>query len=259
MPSSVITDNGTQSRYWVPMLGSAIRILEVFFDAKAELSLHEVSTASKVGKTSTFRILYTLDKLGYVQRNSSTGRYRLGLRILTAAHNALWGDNLLFTARPLLEQLRDEVDETINLATLRNGRIIYLEIIESLHPFRMVATAGAIAPWHSTALGKVIAAHLPESRVREALKGYRMTRFTKNTITSRKEFLAALRDVRGNGYAVDNEETELGATCVAVPILDNNHQALGGISISGPTPRVKNKEKKIIRALRTVTVAIPIP
>lgn len=238
------------------MLGSAIRILEVILDSKGELSLHEVSSIANVGKTSTFRILYTLDKLGYVQRNPSSGKYRLGLKILTAGQKALSADHFLESARPYLEELRKKVDETTNLAALRNGRIVYLDIVESLHAFRMVGTLGSIVPWHSTALGKVIAAQLPAFRVRELLKGHKMTRFTKYTITSRRTFISSLTKVRKQGYAIDDQETELGATCIAVPLLDNHSHPIGAISVSGPTPRVKDKEEKIVQALRIVVSSI---
>jgi IclR family KDG regulon transcriptional repressor len=239
----------TRSSYWVPILGSAIKILEVFYGAESDLSLHQVSAKAKVGKTSTFRILYTLDKVGYVEKDPATGRYRLGLKLIAAARKALAGGNLVLVARPYMKKLRDEFDETVNLAVLQKEEIVYLEILESPHPFRMTDTIGARIPWHSTALGKCIAAFLPEVRVRAVL-------FTANTITSTREYMEVLTKVRNLGYSVDAEESELGATCIAAPIFGYEDEILGAVSLSGPTPRIQDKQNRAANSLKAVAAAI---
>lgn len=248
------TVNG--SNYWVPILGSAIRILEVFFDSESELTLHEISTKAKVGKTSAFRILYTLDKLGYVEKDPFGGKYRLGLRIIAAARKTVAGGNLVQAARAHLKKLRDEFNETINLAVLRNDEIVYLEILESPYPFRMTETVGARIPWHSTALGKSIAAYLPEERVRRILKQSPLKRFTPNTITSMREYMEGLKSVGDQGFSFDVEESELGATCVAAPIFDADHAVIGALSISGASPRIRDKQNKVAQALKNAAAAI---
>lgn len=245
-----------RSSYWVPILGSAIKILEVFYGAESDLTLHQVSAKAKVGKTSTFRILYTLDKVGYVEKDAATGRYRLGVKIIAAARKALVGGNLVLVARPYMKKLRDEFDETVNLAVLQKGEIVYLEILESPHPFRMTDTIGARIPWHSTALGKCIAAFLPEDRVRAALKQSALKRFTANTITSTREYMEVLTKVRDQGYSLDAEESELGATCIAAPIFGYEDEVLGAVSLSGPTPRILDKLNKGANALKVVAAAI---
>src|SRR5205807_1757341 len=122
--------------------------------------------------------------------------------------------NLVQVARPHLKKLRVGFGETINLAVLRKNEIIYLEILESPHSFRMADTVGARIPWHSTALGKSIAAFLPEERVKAALRDFPMKRFTPHTITTLREYLKVLAKVRNQKYSLDVEETELGATCI---------------------------------------------
>jgi IclR family KDG regulon transcriptional repressor len=244
------------SNYWVPILGSAIKILEMFFDSDSDLTLHQISTKAKVGKTSAFRILYTLDKLGYVEKDLVTGKYHLGLRIVAAAKKTLAGGNLMQVARPYLKRLRDEFKETINLAALRKDEIVYLEILESPYPFRMTDTVGARIPWHSTALGKSIAAFLPEDRVRSVLKQSPMRRFTPNTITGIREYMDALGEVREKGYGLDLEESELGATCIGSPIFDDNGTVIGALSLSGPSPRVQDKQDKVAIALKSAAAAI---
>lgn len=248
--------DGQRSNYWVPILGSAIRILDVFYENESDLTLHEITSKSKVGKTSAFRILYTLDKVGYVEKDPVTGKYRLGVGIVSAARKTLSGGNLIQIARPLLKKLRDEFGETTNLASLLKDEIVYLEIVESLHSFRMSDTVGSRVPWHSTALGKSIAAFLPEDRVKTLLKQSSMKRLTPNTITGLREYMEVLATVRSQGYGVDMEESELGATCFAAPIFGPEETVVGALSISGPTPRIRDKQSKIIHSLRSVASTI---
>jgi IclR family KDG regulon transcriptional repressor len=245
-----------RSNYWVPMLASAIGILEVFYDAELDLTLHQISAKAKVGKTSAFRILFTLDKLGYVEKDPASGKYHLGLRIIAAARKTLAGGNLVQIARPYLKKLREEFDETTNLAVLRKDEITYLEIFESPHSFRMADTVGSRVPWHSTALGKSIAAFLPEERVKTVLKHSPMKRLTPHTITTLREYLKVLAKVRSQGYSLDIEESELGATCVGSPIFDSDNDVIGALSLSGPSPRIQEKQTRIANALKVVSAAI---
>lgn len=246
------SSDGNRSNYWVPILGSAIKILNAFYEAESDLTLHEITSRTKVGKTSAFRILYTLDKVGYVEKDPVSGKYRLGVGIVSAARKTLSGDSLIRIARPYLKKLRDEFGETTNLASLLKDEIVYLEIVESPHSFRMSETVGSRVPWHSTALGKAIAAFLPEERVKVILKQSPMKRLTPHTITGLRKYMEVLATVRLEGYSLDMEESELGATCIAVPIFDVEHTVVGALSISGPTPRVRERQNKIINTLRVV-------
>lgn len=253
---SRVRSDASRSSYWVPMLGSAIKILEVFYEAESDLTLREISEKAKVGKTSAFRILYTLEKVGYVEKDLVSGKYLLGKGIVAAARKTLAGGSLVEIARPYLKRLRDEFGETANLATLLRDDIVYLEIYESLHSFRMTDTVGSRVPWHSTGLGKSIAAYLPEDRVKTLLKQAPMKRLTPNTITGLREYLKVLAAVKEQGYAVDMEESELGATCIAAPIFGAEETIIGALSISGPTPRIQDKQNKITQSLKAAATAI---
>ena len=251
-----IQSGANRSSYWVPILGSAMRILDVFYEADADLTLHEISAKAKVGKTSAFRILFTLDSVGYVEKDPASGKYRLGLGIIEAARKTLAGRDLVQVARPHLKKLRDEFDETTNLAALKDDKIVYLEIFESHHSFRMTDTVGSRVPWHSTALGKSIAAFLDQEKLKAVLKQSARKRFTPHTITGVREYSKELAKVREQGYSLDNEESELGATCVAAPIFTGDNVVVGALSVSGPTPRIRDKQNKITAALKGASAAI---
>ena len=251
-----IQSGASRSNYLVPILGSAMRILDVFYEADSDLTLHEISAKAKVGKTSAFRILFTLDSVGYVEKDPASGKYRLGLGIIEAARKTLAGRDLVQVARPHLKKLRDEFDETTNLAGLRDDKIVYLEIFESPHSFRMTDTVGSRVPWHSTALGKSIAAFLGQEKLKAVLKQSPRKRFTPHTIISVREYAKVLAKVKEQGYGVDNEESELGATCVASPIFSGDNIVVGALSVSGPTPRMRDKQNKITIALKEASAAI---
>lgn len=91
----------SNSNYLVPILGSALKILDVFYEAESDLTLHEISAKANVGKTSAFRILYTLDKFGYVEKDHASGKYHLGFGIISAARKTLASRNLVQVAGPI--------------------------------------------------------------------------------------------------------------------------------------------------------------
>jgi IclR family KDG regulon transcriptional repressor len=237
------------SKYLVPMVEHVLQILEAFAASELELTLKEVSTRSGVGSTSTFRILYTLAERNYVVKNLETGKYRLGLKMTQAA----WPrgpSSLTATARPYLDKLRKEFNETVNLAVLEDGQIVYVEMLESSRPFRMTASVGSTVPLNATALGKAMGAFLADEELEALMHTCTWNRYTPHTIVSRAKWRAALEQVRKNGYAYDDEEAEAGASCVAVPILNQERRAIAGISISAPTGRIRTSRKLIIQKLR---------
>lgn len=242
--------------YWVPMVGNALRILEAFDDPGVELSLHEISSRTSVSKTSALRILVTMGKLGYVVRSQETGRYQLGLKVIEIARRLASGRNLVQIARPLLKNLHAQFNETVNLAVLRSMDIVYVEILESNQAFRMVTEVGSRVPLHSTALGKSVAAFLPPKKLQPLLEAVVFTRHTPRTITSRAQFLKELASVRQRGYSLDNEETEIGAFCIAAPIVSGQGEAVAAISLAGPTYRMRARWRSMVRELKKAAVSI---
>ena len=242
--------------YRVPMVVHTVQILRTLAQATAELSLKDISAAAGVGRTSTFRILFTLGGLDYVFKNPASGKYRLNAKLMELAARSLGSQQLVNVARPLMDQLCAQFNETVNLAVFQDGEIIYIEIMESRRAFRMTAEVGSRIPFHSTAIGKAIASFLPEKDLIATLSKCSWLRLTPHTLITRAEFLRDLARIRKCGYGLDNEETEIGATCVAAPIFDKQQYPAAAISISGPSHRIHVQEKMIIRELKRVTAAI---
>lgn len=239
--------------YTVRAVQRVCAILNLLQESVDGVPLNTVASTTDLPKSSAFRYLWTLENHRYVERDPETGMFRLGLGFVGMQSRHL--EVLRERARPWLEKLRDEHDETANLGILEGNSIIYLDIVESKRSVRLAANRGDRDPLHSTALGKAIAAHLPEERVREMLGQTDMRARTANTITTVDGYLDELAKVRRVGYAVDNGENELDGRCVAVPLLGTRLPA--ALSLSAPAARFPVQDvEKAAESLKDVAAQI---
>jgi DNA-binding IclR family transcriptional regulator len=222
--------------YYIEVLGKTLDILDVFGRSnRRRLSLQEISVVTKLSKNTVFRILYTLAEHGYILKENHS--YGLGSKFGELSDIRLHRRDLLSTASRHLDTLRDQFGETVNLGVLDNGSIRYVDVRESPARIRLAERVGASDPLHSTALGKAHLAYLSSDEVKALLKQAGMPKHTPRTLTTLSSLMTDLETVRQLGYAVDREESMLGAFCVAVPLLDSQGLPLAAISVSGPTIR----------------------
>jgi IclR family acetate operon transcriptional repressor len=225
--------DGGRTSYSIRAVHRVCEILDLLQQAPRGAALLDVAKATRLPKSSAFRYLATLERRRYVERDPVTGSYRTGSAFLPLrAHEP---ELLARRARPHMERLRDQLEETINLGMLEGNRVIYLEIVESHRSMRLAARRGDRDPLHATALGKAIAAHLPERRTRAILEAEGMARLTPRTLTTLDAYLAELAATRERGYALDDGEHEIDGRSVAVPVLSSNLPA--AISYSAPATR----------------------
>ncbi len=222
----------SDSSYSVRAAERVLDILDLLQQSADGVSLGGVAEASGLPKSSAFRYLSTLESRGYVERDS-TGAYRLGMALLPSHARHL--EVLAARARPLLVELRDHFEETVNLGVLDGNRVVYLEIVESNRGMRFAARRGDREPIHSTALGKAIASCLSDEQVRSILGAEGMPQRTARTITDADLFLKVVEEVRHQGFALDDRENEEDGRCVAVPVKGVRVPA--AISLSAPAPR----------------------
>jgi IclR family transcriptional regulator, KDG regulon repressor len=222
--------------YYIEVLGKTIAILDAFGRSdRRRLSLQEISVVTKLNKNTVFRILYTLAEHGYILKENHF--YGLGPKLADLSDVRLHRRDLLSVAGPYLDALRDQFSETVNLGVLDNGSIRYVDVRESRARMRLAERVGGSDPLHSTALGKAHLAYLPPDEVRLLMKKAGMPKHTRRTLTTLSSLMVELETVRQLGYAVDREESMLGAFCVAVPLLNSQQSPIAAISISGPTIR----------------------
>jgi IclR family acetate operon transcriptional repressor len=243
-------------RYRVHVVDRALDVLEAVRDAGRPLRLEEVSRRLGVAKSSAFRLLCTLERRGYVERHDEGGRYRLGLRWLSYRDVGARHAPLTEAAIPHMRRLLDTFKETVNLGVLNDGEVLYLEMLESSHSFRMAAAVGTRSPVHSTALGKAIAAHLPAADIDRLIRTRGLRALTPHTTTSPAAWKRELARTRARGFSEDNGETEAGATCLGATILGPDGDVVGAVSISGPTSRVRPIKRAAARALVNACASI---
>jgi IclR family acetate operon transcriptional repressor len=230
----------SESPYAARSVTRVLDILDVLRERTEGATLAQLVTTTDMPRSSAFRYLATLEARGYVEREDGTGTFQLGPAFLSSHVHHL--QLLAQRARPILEELRDRFEETINLAILQGTRVVYLEIVESQRGMRFAAREGDREPIHSTALGKAIATLLDDDDIRAILDAEGMPARTDHTITEPERFIAAIQHGRSVGYALDDRENEVDGRCVAVPIMGLGFPA--ALSLSAPASRFSEDEAK---------------
>lgn len=228
----------TKSDYIIQAVAHALEMLEQFHDNIDELGVAELSRRLKLQKNKVFRLLATLESRNYIEQNKTTEGYRLGLKSLLLGQTFVRQMGFLRQARPVQESLARKCNETSYVAIMKDFQIVYLDAVESDLPVRVVPRVGEKLPIYCTAAGKVVAASLNEEILREYIRAGKLKRYTSNTISDPDELVDHLRSIAELGYAVDNEELDVGVKCVGAPIRDYTRKVVGAVSISGPSMRL---------------------
>ncbi len=209
------------------------RILEAIADAGGEASISELAERARMPIPTIHRLLQTLLSLGYLYQLPNR-RYGLGPLLVRLGERA--SGQLGGVARPELVSLVQDLGETANLAILDGDQMAYLAASPSPHAMRMFTEVGRRVFVHSSAVGKAVAAELPENRVAELVGRAGMPASTPQTVATLTDLLVDLRRVRERGYAVDDEEHEVGVRCYAVAVP--NAPLPMAVSVIGPVSRV---------------------
>jgi IclR family KDG regulon transcriptional repressor len=249
-----------KTEYVIQAVYHAIDLLEQFRDDVDELGVTELSKRLDLHKNNVFRLLATLESRNYIEQNKVTGNYRLGLKTLELGQNFIKQMGLLRQARPVLEQLVKECNETTYVAILKDFQIVYLDVVETDMTVRVVPRVGAQLPAYCTAAGKVQIANMSEEELAKFLPGKELKRFTPNTITDRELLKKQLKEIAAQEYAIDDEELDLGVRCIGAPIRDYTRRIVGAISISGPSMRLTDErlEKDLIPRVKKAAEEISI-
>ena len=229
----------------------ALNMLETVAQASEGLSNAEISRKLKIPKSSASYILRTLETRGYFARDTDSGKYRVGLKILSLSRGALGGIDVRGVALPVMRRLMHHTGLTCHLAVLDGPEAVYIEKVEPETFIRMDTWVGRRMRVHATSVGKAIVAHIPQAELEEILHKSGMEKRTPKTITSLPRLLKELEKVRDQGYALDDEENNLGARCVAAPIFDERGEIVASIGLSGTTQQVSAQTMPpIVEALK---------
>lgn len=242
----------------IKVVAKTFKVIELL-DQKKGISLKEIADQASLPKPTAFRILDTLLSLGYADQDAETQHFVLGSRFLTFVKSSTTGADIVALAKPYMEGLGKTYGETVNLARLTGDQIIYVRILESNHSFRISDEIGDRASVHSTAIGKAIAAFLPEAMLQEILNNTTYTAFTRKTITDEASLRKHLQAIQEQGYSIDDEEGHDGVLCIGAPIFNKDNIPFAAMSISMPKVRAKKKVlESMIRDLPKVTIQLSL-
>ena len=247
-PVRPAADMENSEKYSVPVVRSTFRILEELSRSKS-LGLREVTQSTGIPKSTVFRILSTLVSIGYVTRDLQRN-YRISPSLSNLVSDEAITEELRRLALPLMQELRDQYGETVNLGLLHVDKVTYLEVVPSEFALRLQESRGASVPAHASALGKAILAFSPQDAVHNLLNSHKLERVTEHTISDQKEFLSELKRVQNAGFAFDRGEGSMLAVCIGAPILHARGHAIAAMSISGPASRFNpKKDAPVVRSL----------
>ena len=226
--------------YIVQPVYKALQVLRCLGDERRELALSEICYRVDLPKTTVFRYLQTLCASGFVTHDRDTDLYRIGLRVWELGQSVHEPLRVREIALPAMRELRDRFNETVNLGVLDGPEVVYLEIIESRRSLRMQAQLGGRDPVYSTALGKAVLAFKPEEQWPAHLPPLLAPR-TERTVTSLVELNQSIAQARERGFALDDEENEEGARCIAAPLFNHMNQVIASVSLSAPASRMTDR------------------
>ncbi len=220
----------------------AIAVMELLSEASGPMRLRDISTALKLNSSTALRFLNALQNCGYVIQDADTQRYRLTFKICRVANQMCSHTELLPIVRPFMQALFQKIHETLCLAVEQDMCMLYLDVLMRQNQRLMnMQQVGNSSPLHSTGIGKLLLLNYSKEQLDHLIARKGLDRYTEQTITTKKALIAELERVRRQGYAMDDEENEIGARCMACPIYDYSGDIVAGISITGPTTRLTDE------------------
>jgi DNA-binding IclR family transcriptional regulator len=223
--------------YLVQSVDRALDILESFDYQTGELGVTELAQKLHLPKNNIFRLLATLEVRGYIEQDKKSANYRLGMKPFEVANVFLHHLGFRRQARPIIEELVNQCDETAYLAILERSEVIYVLVQDTTQMVRVASFPGRRLPVYCTAAGKAQLAYESADRLDSILQHQPMRKLTENTITDPQVFREHLREVARLGFAVDNEEYESGVRCIAAPVRDYSRKVVASIGLSSPASR----------------------
>jgi IclR family transcriptional regulator, KDG regulon repressor len=221
----------------VRVLHKTLDILETIKSRDSGFKLAELSRTVELPKATVYRILTTLEGRGYLDR-AADGSYRMAKKLFDLQRSESEEQILNRVAQKVMERIVDATKETVNLGILDAGEVVVINTVESPQAVRMSSKIGNRRHLHSTALGKIFLAGLPEKEFLRLIRMKGLPRLTEFTLTTKASVVDEIKRVRKQGWAMDNQENEIEGRCIGAPILTPDGRVLAAISISGPVFRM---------------------
>jgi DNA-binding IclR family transcriptional regulator len=233
-----------KDRYLINSIIRASNILRCFSGEKTHFKISQIAHQLQLDRSTTYRILLSLEKCGFVEKDKKTGEYSLGVATFETGNIYLRRMDFIQISKPIMAGLALEVQETVHLAVLSDTEIVYVDKVDSPRTLGVMSKIGQRAPVYCTGLGKVLLAHQPNDELSRIVQQIKLKPFTRNTISSKKKLVEELRKIRKQGYALDQKEYEQDVECIGAPIRNHLGHTIAAISISGPQRKINTPQEK---------------
>lgn len=243
-------------------LEKGLGVLRAFNAERRTMTLPEIAEAVGITKSSAQRMVYTLEKLGYITRQPQTRRYQLALGVMQVGYNYLAVDRVIDAANPFLSELTNITGETCNLTEPDGTSMVYVARFSSPKFIPIHMPIGSRIPMYCSASGRAYLSALPPEEVAAILARTQMDPHTPHTVTSSDKVQELLAQARQRGYASNREELFLGDCAIAAPVLNNQRKAVAAVHLVVPTSRWSLEEAEqrlasmVIECARSVSNSI---
>jgi DNA-binding IclR family transcriptional regulator len=246
--------------YQLHGLERAVSVLDALSESDGPLSLAELCKRMKLHKSTGHRSLMVLERSALIERTPEN-RFRLGLKLYELGNRAVEQIDLRARVHPFFRRLAMKVGETVHLSVLQKTSVVYLDKVEPNRRVCISSKTGTSNPVYCTSMGKAMLAFQPEEIIEQIIAKIRFVPYTHKTLCSREKLLKSLGKVRQRGYAIDDEEIELGVRCVGAPIFNESQWAIAAVSVSGPTSRITAQNvpeiaEHLLRCCRDISASL---
>lgn len=221
----------------VQALDRALGLLEILA-VDDGLTLTDVAHEAGIAASTAHRLLSTLQARKFVELDTETGHWRIGVNAFQVGNAFLRTRKLVSIGRTIMRDLLDECGETINIGIIDDGEVVFLSQFESHEPMRAFFRPGRRGPIHTSGIGKAIMATWQNNVIAHFLENRDLVKLTDKTIQNTDSLMGDLNKIRARGWSLDDEEQALGMRCIAAPVYNEYGEAVAGLSMSGPTARM---------------------
>lgn len=242
-------------------LARGLAVVQAFSDSRKPQTIANISQKTGIPRAAVRRCLHTLRELGYV--DAELNNFSLRPKVLTLGYSYLSSTPLTVSAQPYLNEISRTLNESSSMAVLEDGEVLYVARASTSRVMSVALNTGSRLPAYCTSLGRVMLAHLPPDELEQYLAKTKLRAMTENTVVNQKRLREILADVRRDGYAINDEELELGLRSIAVPVRGASGQVLAALNVGAQAARVsvKQLEKEflpvLVRGAQELAILLP--
>jgi len=240
-------------------LARGLIVIQAFTQQSPQMTISQLSIKTGLSRAAVRRCLYTLTKLGFAGAEDGS-RYSLRPRMLTLSHTYTTSNTLSSAAQPILERMSASLHESFSVATLDGEDIVYIARTQVNRVMAVDLHIGSRLPAYCTSMGRILLAYLPAEQLEQYLAKVNLIPHTTRTITSVEKLRLALRNIRRNGYAICDQEYEVGLRSIAVPVYSSSGRVVATLNLSGNAPRlsVLEMQNRFLTPLRNAATELSV-